>query len=283
MAKTNDQVLLEALVNESRSIWGDQIPDFKLFELFTADLVLKNTGLDAMQIQGGNIGQDLDGQVDSFFIFADGELVEDVDTVTDARKNLEIEVFVIQSKGTSSFDATTIEKIQATVINVFDFPRLGELTADQYSESLIEKAKLFRDVYEATATKFPHLSIHYRYVTKGDTKSIHPNVKTRRDFLVQRTHELFSAAKADVSFDFVGSQELIELNRIEPNYTLTLRLQENPIVATEGYLALVNLADYYRFIADENSDLRSYIFDLNVRDYQGSVEVNQDIEKQPRE
>ena len=66
--------------------------------------------------------------------------------------------------------------------------------------------------------------------------------------------------------------------RTERAYTLTLRLQENPIVATEGYLALVNLVDYYRFISDEQGRLKDDIFDLNVRDYQGSVEVNEDIE-----
>src|SRR5215204_4076672 len=88
-----------------------------------------------------------------------------------------------------------------------------------------------------------------------------------------------AAAKAHVTFEFVGARELVEIFRRERTYTLTLRLQENPIVATEGYLALVNLADYYHFITDEQGKLRSYIFDLNVRDYQGSVEVNQDIEK----
>jgi hypothetical protein len=82
-----------------------------------------------------------------------------------------------------------------------------------------------------------------------------------------------------ISFQFVGAKELVEMNRAERTYTLTLRLQENPIVATEGYLALVNLKDYYRFITTENGELRSYIFDLNVRDYQGAVEVNLDIEK----
>lgn len=141
-----------------------------------------------------------------------------------------------------------------------------------------KRQSYFKEVYEATAVKFPRLQIHYRYVTKGQTDNIHQNVKTRREFLVQRSKELFEAAKAVISFHFIGAKELVEMNRAERTYTLTLRLQENPIVATEGYLALVNLKDYYRFITTDNGELRSYIFDLNVRDYQGAVEVNLDIE-----
>ncbi len=279
MLKTNDQILLDAIIEEQREVWGKTIKEDKLFELFSADQILKNQNLDASGIQSGNIGQGLDGQIDSFYIFADGEVVEDVDSVVNVRKNFALDVWVIQSKTSPSFDATTIEKLQATVLNIFDFSRLESLTTEEYSSDLLQRAKLFKEVYEATAVKFPTLQIHYRYVTRGQTENIHQNVKTRRDFLVQRTKELFEAARAMISFEFVGAKELVEMNRAERTYTLTLRLQETPIVATEGYLALVNLKDYYQFITNENGELRSYIFDLNVRDYQGAVEVNQDIEK----
>lgn len=278
MAKSNDQILLDAIVSEQRTIWGKTIKEDKLFELFSADQILKNQNMDASEIQSGNIGQGMDGQIDSFYIFADGEVVEDVDSVINTRKNFDLDVWVIQSKTSNSFDATTLEKLQATVLNIFDFSRLATLTTNEYSIDLLQKAKLFKEVYKTTAVKFPRIQIHYRYVTKGQTDNIHLTVKTRRDFLVQRTKELFEAAKAIISFEFVGAKELVEMYRTEKTYTLTLRLQENPIVANEGYLALVNLKDYYRFITTEEGDLRSYIFDLNVRDYQGAVEVNMDIE-----
>ncbi len=275
---TNDQVLLEAILTDQSSAWGGNLKPDKLFELFCCDQLLKDKDVTSADVEAGNIGQALDGQVDSFFVFADGVVVEDAESVKGARRNVEIEVWVIQSKTSPNFDATTLEKLQTTILNIFDFSRLDELTTDQYAADLLEKARLFREVYRATAPAFPKLSIHYRYVTTGSTAAIHPTVLSRRDFLVQRTQELFTAAKAQVSFAFVGASELVEMYRRERTYTLTLRLQENPIVATEGYLALVNLADYYRFITDDQGKLRSYIFDLNVRDYQGDVEVNKDIE-----
>jgi hypothetical protein len=57
---------------------------------------------------------------------------------------------------------------------------------------------------------------------------------------------------------------------------MQLTYQEN---ATSGnsHVALVRLRDYLQFLADEHGDLRRHIFDWNVRDYQGDVEVNKEI------
>lgn len=60
-----------------------------------------------------------------------------------------------------------------------------------------------------------------------------------------------------------------------------LKLFEPPIAigAKKDYIALVNLYDYFRFIADENGELIKHIFESNVRDYQGSTTVNGEIQE----
>ncbi len=45
----------------------------------------------------------------------------------------------------------------------------------------------------------------------------------------------------------------------------------------ERYVLLVPLQKYYAFITDDQGNLRRYLFDSNVRDYLGSVQVNRDI------
>ena len=42
-------------------------------------------------------------------------------------------------------------------------------------------------------------------------------------------------------------------------------------------MALCNIYDYFKFITDENGDLKRFIFDSNVRDYMGLNHVNADI------
>jgi AIPR protein len=44
-----------------------------------------------------------------------------------------------------------------------------------------------------------------------------------------------------------------------------------------SYVALTRLDDYYRFVTDENGNLRRYLFESNVRDYLGENRVNEDI------
>jgi len=44
-------------------------------------------------------------------------------------------------------------------------------------------------------------------------------------------------------------------------------------------VALVTLRDYLHFLTDDSGRLRKHIFDWNVRDYQGGVEVNKEIEQ----
>ncbi|RSM37363.1 hypothetical protein DMB66_59595, partial [Actinoplanes sp. ATCC 53533] len=45
-----------------------------------------------------------------------------------------------------------------------------------------------------------------------------------------------------------------------------------------GFIALVSLSDYFKFVTDENQNRRRHLFLSNVRDYEGSVEVNRAIE-----
>jgi hypothetical protein len=78
-------------------------------------------------------------------------------------------------------------------------------------------------------------------------------------------------------WSFYGARELLESAQREKSYTLQLKLAETPISTSEnGYVALANLKDYWQFVTDGRS-LRKYIFESNVRDWAGDVEVNQEI------
>jgi hypothetical protein len=61
-------------------------------------------------------------------------------------------------------------------------------------------------------------------------------------------------------------------------YSLLLPFTET-YISRDGanYVILCRLKDYMNFITDENGDLRRYLFEGNVRDYLGDVQVNSDI------
>ena len=52
---------------------------------------------------------------------------------------------------------------------------------------------------------------------------------------------------------------------------------EHLATGKDSYLLLVRLEDYWRFVTDEKSNLRRYLFDSNVRDFLGTKGVNDDI------
>ena len=76
----------------------------------------------------------------------------------------------------------------------------------------------------------------------------------------------------------MGDKELLNRYNERPSYTVRMEYQES---ATSGnsHVALVKLKDYYDLIVDENGRLRRHLFEWNVRDYQGNVEVNKGIRK----
>jgi hypothetical protein len=83
-----------------------------------------------------------------------------------------------------------------------------------------------------------------------------------------------------VKIAFIGAQDLLELAQKVTNNEFPLSLAENPISNTTDkvFLVLVKLSDYYKFITNENGELIKHILEANVRDYQGNITVNQDIQ-----
>lgn len=89
--------------------------------------------------------------------------------------------------------------------------------------------------------------------------------------------DLISGSSATA--EFLGARELYELSGRAPSYTLRLRFVESQISVGNSYIVLSNLKDYHDFITDDAGNLRRYIFEWNVRDFQGEVEVNKDIKR----
>jgi len=78
---------------------------------------------------------------------------------------------------------------------------------------------------------------------------------------------------AKVDSRLVGPGELITLSHKEKSYTLDLKYDK--IMSDEdSYFLLASLTDYEKFITDKEGNLRRYIFDANIRDFQRSSEIN---------
>jgi hypothetical protein len=272
---SNDIAILNSILDAKKREYSPEISDSDFFELFIIEQTLKKYDLTNEEIEEGNVGDRGDGQIDGFFSFLNGELLQEDRDVSRIKRDPKFEIFIIQGKTTPSFQERIVERVTATVKNTFDLStNAGDLRL--YNSQLVEKIELFKKYYKELTVKHPTISITFIYATKGDTDNIHPNVLANADILKTTIKNTFRDGTVEIKF--FGSKELIELFNQRKEYTLQIQYHESYIsTAANNYIILSNLVDFYKFVTDDAEQLQKHIFDANVRDYQGDVEVNQDI------
>lgn len=300
----NDVIILDSLLSERKKKMND-FEESLFFDLFAFEQSLKNYDLSYDELLFGNVDGGNDGGIDGFFLFLNEDFVgdgfieniridakeggyveeDDETTIDDVeidlklfKKNPVLELFIIQSKASASFGETAFDHIIPTLNDLFDLSKSIDSLKNYYNVLLLEKVNIFRKIFIALSSLHPTLKISFVYASKGNTENINPRIENRADILKNDIKSYFDSAETEVVY--LGARELLNLSRIDRKYTLQLKFIANYLSGGENsYILLSKLRDYYEFIIDENENIIRYIFDSNVRDYQGRVEVNKDIQQ----
>ncbi len=272
----NDQIILDSTLAQSKYDLFQDMKDDDYFELFSAEQILKNYDLSYEEIESGIVGGGGDGGIDSIFLFINSELIQEDTDLSTFKKNIVIELFLIQSKTTNGFSEDAMQKFISTTNELLNLSNNLEDYVSVYNSKLLTKTEHFRNAVITLASRMPAINISYYYLTKG--MEIHPNVSRHKSTLEKLVKSLFSTA--NYSFSFLGATDLLAQFRTIPTTTFSLRLSESPIATTDGnsFVSLVSLNDYFNFICNDDRSLSIGLFEANVRDYQGKVEVNKAIE-----
>ena len=274
----NDAIILDSTVRQKKEEMGNELEEGSFFEIFTFEQILKDYEVSYEDIDYGKVGDGDDGGIDGFFFFINKELIKETIDPNDFKQRPKLDLFIIQSKRSPTFSESIFQKINTTIQDIFDLKKNIETLRSFYNESLVERARIFRESYLSLASKHPSLELHYFYASREGIDDISPKVYNEAKLTSDITLKYFSGSKTNIKF--LGARELLGLSRIEKSYTLSLNFIENILSKGENnYLLLANLMDYYKFVTNTDSTIRSYIFDSNVRDFQGSVEVNMDMMK----
>ncbi|WKV50787.1 AIPR family protein [Dickeya fangzhongdai] len=271
----NNQVLIEQIIKQEHSVNSSYKSEDDFFEFFTASQILRDYDLSYDQIEDGICGNTLDGGVDSMYIFVNGDLICGDENIDDRyKRNADIELVIIQSKNERSFGEDPITKLLKISSNLLDLEFDPDNYADRYNSKVLEKFGVFRNAYLKLITKKPKLQIRYFYTSKGI--DIHPNVTQQAEELKLAISSILTDSTID--FTFVTATNLVEIYRKRDSTVFNLKLQENPL-SSQGkvFISLVKLHDYFNFITDGSGQIIKYIFESNVRDYQGKTSVNQEI------
>jgi len=272
----NDVVLLDSLVSKARPRFGARLEDGELFELFCFEQLLKDYDPSYEELESGWTDGTNDGGIDGFFLLIDGNLATEDALKYASRNNPNIQVFLFSVRHSDSFQQEPLNALIGSVPEIFDL-RKDELQLEYpFAEDVLIQRALFRKVFVALADRHPTLSMTIYYCCRGDSGTLANNLTTRAGQLRGLVRSLFS--EVEVAVEFKGATELLELARRQPAYSLRLKFTES-YISREGrnYIVLARLPDYFDFITDEQGHLRRYLFESNVRDYLGQVQINRDI------
>lgn len=272
----NNQILLDEIIKQEKKNLDDSSSLSDFFEFYSALQILKDYELSYDEISSGIAGESLDGGVDSIFLFVNGEVVKEDENVTEKyKKNVDIDLVLIQSKFETKFSETPLLKLAKLCRNLLDLDFDRTEFEGRYNEKVLSSFELFKKTYVELITKKPKLNIKVIYASKG--VDVHPNVSAQADELKQDINDKLPAAR--VSVDFVGADSLVKITQERPNDVFRLKVSEGPISTSEQvFIALTNLSDYFTFISDDEGKLIKHIFESNVRDYQGKTNVNNEIQ-----
>lgn len=269
---TNDQLILDEYLLQRKNEIAPTLDDYKFFELFVSEQILKDIDLSWEELEDGIIGASGDGGIDSMYVFINGVLVQEDTEAAEFKDKIEFDLYFIQAKQSNGFTENAIHKFRSSMGDLLDLSADIRALIRIYNQELLNRIERFRILYRKLASRLPKLNIHFYYATKG--VEVHPNLERLVDSLKQSINDLFSDAK--VTFDFIVARRLLELARKQSRTAFHLEYVD-AIPNKKSYVCLVNLCEYHKFITLENGNVNKMIFDANVRDYQGDVAVNMGI------
>jgi hypothetical protein len=265
--------ILKEVLTQKKSEIASSMSEDEFFNLFASEQILKDFELSYDELNDGIVEGGSDGGIDAIYSFINGELLEEDTDYTGLKKEIVIDLVIIQSKNTNGFAEEPMNKFISSAQDLLNLSNdLNSLKAT-YKKELRKKIELFRNAYLRLASKFPKLNISYYYAALAS--DLHPNVERKVPQLQNVINTQIS--DSNITFSFIGIEELLSLARKKPVRVKALNIEGTPINTRDGgYIALVSLTNYYDFITENNKLIKAF-FDANVRDYQGKIEVNQAI------
>ena len=277
MARMNS-ILEEILKQYKETATDSSTNDDENFERFAAEQLLKDENLDEDEIISGLIGDSNDNGIDGFYIFLDGELINQIEQVEGKYK--EMKVYFHQYKNNYKIEENVVLKFNNAFNDIMNFDNKN---LNGWHYDLKNKIVLLREIILKTATYALTIKFIINHVSKANYEDIKDNKSywSKVDNL-KNLIKKFGISKLGVEYDFIGGEELKNLSYRKPEYSIDLVLKDSPLTLefgdnNIGYIALVSLKNYYNFIV-ENGNLQKHIFDSNVRDYQNKTTVNKEIE-----
>lgn len=269
----NSLVLLDSVLAKRGITSGD---DSEKFELEMISEILKNYAISQDEIKIGIVDGSDDGGIDALYTFVNGNLVTEVNQKL-VKSSAKIDLHIFTVKYEDTYQLHPLESIDSSISELFNLALNKDELKSKFNERLLKQRDIFNYVYRELITDCS-LDIKYHYISRGDKQkvsSLEHNIKMKADKIVAQTNDLLMCVKKS-EFIFWGAEELLRICSVKLNEAAVLRV-EHSFQDDTHFVATVKLKEFYKFISDENDNIKQYYFDSNVRNFLGDSTTNKDI------
>ena len=201
---TNDRIILDEVLKQGLSEADPGTTPSSFFEFFTAEQVLKEFDLSGAEIESGVVGDGGDGGIDAIYLLVNGELIQEDPDYSHLKRDITIDLVVVQSKTHAGFQETPIERFISVSNDLFDLSKdLTKLTGI-YNEQLLEVIRYLHVLWLQLAKQFPTLNVAFFYACRGTDPG--DNLNHKVEFLESTVKQYFPSAT--FRFEFLGASDL---------------------------------------------------------------------------
>src|SRR5712691_3407440 len=157
----NDQIILRQIIQQKIDEMESKPTEGEFFERFVSEQILKNHNLSYDEIEAGIVGGGGDGGIDAIYVLVNGELINIDSDISEFKRNIRIDLFIIQTKATNSFSEVSIDKLINSTNDLLNFSESIPSLRIHYNAKLVEIIEKFRKAYHSLLTKHPKLYLTY--------------------------------------------------------------------------------------------------------------------------
>lgn len=273
---SNDVALLRNMIDQARPATEAELDAAEHEAFFVAQKYFRRERPSTYEIMSGIVDGEKDCGIDGAYILVNGFFVSDDAPLSTYGRGSRLELVLFQIKNTTGFGEPAIDKLIVNLPKLLAFSR-NEADLSRFANNkLIEITRRFLHAY--MNIEMAQVSVKIAF---GSLKAdhVHPNTLIKAEGLEEVINQCFSHAKRSV--EFLDAAAIADMARQPASIVRKFPLSENPISTnTEGgYIGVVRLHDYFRFITDATGKLDASLFEANVRDYEGVTDVNKSIQK----
>lgn len=279
---SNNKIILNGCIDRFKSENELSALDSEIFELFAMTQITKSKDFAFEDLQNSIVDGGNDGGIDSVIVMIDDFVVEAIEDINDMKFNRKSQVVITisQCKKENSFKESAVDKLIATLPELFNLEKSEDALLVRFNSDLVEKALLAREAWKKCTIAGGQLTVSFNYCAFAEKIEINSVFTSKVEQLKALSLKQFVGAK--VVYSNYSSEELLELYQSQKDERLSLTFKENPLSTSYqtfgiGYVGTVKLGEYKTFLTDEDGSIRENLFESNIRHFQGSVDVNEKI------